>query len=288
MEARRARSRRTLLAPRKIYMPLMLVRDAEHEVLAAHIKSKHPLLASLLPEDIKPADLFRRVEQKKDLATYFLLDEASDKAAATRALARLEDEIQVLLNEEAEFLKLQTRKEKRKLKKQQREARMAKRKKQEVEPPLPPTMTLDEAAAAKVLAAVDKEKERRKALLEKGLVLRCGVGPKETAGEHMAHVEYFWKNQETACEAMGVELRSASRAFGVVIFLDGPALEKIEAIKRAGNPKAKGKDRLRNANWSLPVDGRPVLEPCTCHKREHPCPARAAAHCPAPHRRCRV
>jgi hypothetical protein len=236
-------------------------------VLAAYLADKHPTLAPLLPADTEPADLFRRVEQNKDLAAYFSMDEAIDKAAATRALTRLEDGIQVLLNEEAAFSKLQTRKEKRKQQQQQRDGRKAKRQKQEVEPPPPPTMTLDEAAAAKVLAAAQNEEARRKALLEKGVLLRAGVGPMDSAGDH---ITYFWASPETACEVMGVQLRSASRAYGVVVFFDGPALEKFEKLKRAGNPKAKGADRLRNANFKLPLDGRAVLEPCTrCSARTH-------------------
>ena len=245
-----------------IAMPTLLTRDSEADVLEAFLDQNFEALVPLLPADTLPEDLFLRVEQQKDIAVFFDMNKAADPAVATRALARLEGFISVRLEDE-KALKRELARRAKHAKHQQ--MHMAK-KKQKVEPPPPPTMTLDEAAATLALGEAEREKKRRAALLEKGLVVRAGVGPKDTAGDH---IKSFWDDPAAACERMGVEIQSAWRASGVVVFLDGPALEKFETIKRAGNPKAKGKDRIKHANFSLPVDGSCVFDPCVCCSRPY-------------------
>lgn len=211
-------------------MPLYLTRDADASVLAEYLTRNHAELAPLLPADTVPADLFRRVDRSKDLDVFFAMEKADDKEAAKRALARLEDGIEVLIADEMRLQKEQHKKEKHAA--AQRKSQGKKRPKQAEEPPAPPTMTMEENEAVLLLGAEEKKAKARAKLFESGLELRAGVGP-ECIAEGTEHVQFFWKGPAHACQLMGVELMQASRKWGVIVRLDGPALEKFESIKRA-------------------------------------------------------
>lgn len=235
-----------------------LARDTDPDALAAYIEAKHPTLAPLLPSDTESADLFSRVARDKDLDVYFDMDKAIDASAAKRALARLEEDIQLAIADENEAAKLQHKKDRHAAAQRKHAEKTNKRAKQDVEPPEPPKMSLNEASAAKLLHEENNKASRREKLLENGLLLKAGVGPKGAAGPH---IEFFWNDPAVACKLVGVELRSASRAYGVVVFLNREALENFERIKRGGTPSQKQWQRLKAANWSLPIDGRPALDP---------------------------
>ena len=241
---------------------MLLTRDSEHPATRCYIEDKHPLLLPYLPPDTEASDLFERVQHKKDLSVFFRKPgEDADPHEVARAFARLEGAIEILLEEEAQINKLKNRKEKLAEQQQKRKAKKQKREPQGP-PPKPPTMDFEESVAAKVLAEAKKEEQRRAALLENGFTIRAGVGPKDSAGDH---ISFFWKDPKEAIKLLGegFELKQATRAYGVVLKLDGKALETFEQIKRAGNPNAKGKDRLKHKDFKLPTDGRPPLDTCT-------------------------
>jgi hypothetical protein len=120
-----------------------------HSSLAAYLKSHYPLLADLLPKDTKVIDLFEQVEKKKDISIFF---DASDDREVLRELARFVITIEKQLELEAKMGKLKARREKQ----AERKAKRQRKWKQPEEPPEPPTMSLEDAAAAKLLAEAEK------------------------------------------------------------------------------------------------------------------------------------
>jgi hypothetical protein len=71
------------------------------------------------------------------------------------------------------------------------------------------------------------------------------------------HHKFFFANPMATCRSFMAELKSLD-AFGVKVFFSGEALVKFEEIKRLGSPHAKGKDKLKNANFKLPIIGAPI------------------------------
>ena len=175
-----------------------LTSESSREAFVAYLEEKHPLLVHIFPIDSTVIDLFNQVEQRKSIDEFF--DEITD-AAARRALRRLENEIGQRLKEEVHLERLKDRREKRleiALK-----AKNKKRKwKQLEEPEALPTMSLDEAAAAKLLAADKQAQQQREKVLKKGYTFR-GQLPKPTpTGQE--HIEFFRNSPRTVVESSKV------------------------------------------------------------------------------------
>ena len=120
-------------------------------------------------------------------------------------------------------------------------------------------MSLDEAAAAKLLAADERAKKQRTKLLETGVIFHGFPPAPQPTGQE--HIVYFRNAPRAVIESFGAELTTNLvnlEAFGVTVKFGSEGLLKFEEIKRAGNPNAKGKDRLKHSNFSLPTSGATV------------------------------
>lgn len=232
-----------------------LTSNSSREVFVAYLEEKHPLLMTLFPADVTVVDLFDQVEQKKSIDAFF--DETSEPAAK-RAFRRLENEIGQRLKEEIHLGLLNVRREKHAVAVTKSKNRKRKWTQPE-EPEALPTMSLEEAASTKLLAAHEKAKVQREKVLEKGFLFK-GMPPKEQP-KGQEHIVYFRNAPRTVIESFGAELVSNPanlEAFGVEVKFNREALLRFEDIKRAGNPNAKGKDRLKHSNFSLPTSGATV------------------------------
>ena len=178
-----------------------LTSQSSRAVLVAYLKEEQPLLSPLIPADTTVSDLFDCVRYKKDIAEYF--NESEDRAVR-RALGRLTIVIEKRLDVEKAIGKLKARKE-RHAEAVSKSKKRLKRWHQPVEPSVPLKMSLDEAAAAKVLSEAEKEEARRSQLLSKGYTFRSNIPNGKGGGTE--HHQFFFKEPKVVCASFGAELK---------------------------------------------------------------------------------
>lgn len=225
------------MAPRVVSQ---LAPETTQEQLAAYLSEHHALLAPLLPDDTKTADLFGEVKKQRSVASFF---KSSTDDTVAREFKRLEQKIEVWLDEAATVAKKRAAQDRHAASKKQR-------KKQDEEPPPPPVMAFGEAQLVAATAAAARKEKRSKEVFEKGWTGRFSL-PGANASAHQA---FFKEDPAACCEVVGAQYKQI--AFGeAVVFFDGEALSIFEQLKRDSKPQrgkaGQGKGLRPHANFSV-------------------------------------